>query len=69
MKFETLTHIILGTTLTFFIVLTIYFLLRLLFAKKEKKDTFTVHFRRTGVITIVLFIVYMSWIFIKKTFL
>jgi hypothetical protein len=64
-----LTHIILGSILTLSIIITVFLLLRMLLAPSAQKVIFSARFRKFAIITVVLFICYMGWIFIKKTFL
>jgi hypothetical protein len=69
MELTILAHIILGSILTLSIIITAFLLLRLLLAPSAKKAIFSARFRKSAIITVVLFISYMGWIFIKKTFL
>ncbi len=64
-----LAHIILGSTLSLFIILTAYYLLRMLLSPEEKKAVFNSRLRRSAIITIILFVAYMGWVFIKKSVL
>ncbi|QOY35630.1 hypothetical protein AWH56_023645 [Anaerobacillus isosaccharinicus] len=61
-----LAHIILGSILTGSIIITVFFLLRMLFAPSTQKAIFSARLRKSAIITVILFISYMGWIFIKK---
>lgn len=63
-----LAHIILGSILTASIIVTVFFLLRMLIAPSTQKPIFSARLRKSTIITVILFISYMGWIFIKKTF-
>ncbi|MCT8138246.1 hypothetical protein H1D32_11075 [Anaerobacillus sp. CMMVII] len=64
-----LAHIILGSILTISIITTVFFVVRMLFAPKADQPVFKRRFRKSAIITVVLFISYMGWVFIKRTFL
>lgn len=67
MEFTILAHIILGSILTISIIFTLFFLLRMLFTNNSNKAIFKARFGKSAIFTVVLFIVYMGWIFVKKT--
>lgn len=68
MDFIILTHIILGSILSLFIGLTIYYLLKMLITPDRNKAIFSARLRQSSLITLLLFVVYIGWIFIKKSF-
>ncbi|OIJ15640.1 hypothetical protein BKP35_01200 [Anaerobacillus arseniciselenatis] len=64
-----LVHIILGSTLSLLIILTIYYILRMLLSSQEQKANFKAKFKRFGILTVVVYVVYMGWVFIKNNFI
>lgn len=63
-----LAHIILGSILTLSIIITVFFLLKMLLAPSNQKAAVTARLRKSAFSTIALFILYMGWVFIKKNF-
>ncbi len=61
-----LVHIIMGSILSLLIVLTVYYLLRILMSTQEQKANFKTKFIRFGILSVVVYIVYMGWVFIKN---
>ncbi|MDQ0255279.1 4-hydroxybenzoate polyprenyltransferase [Evansella vedderi] len=63
-----LVHIILGSILTLAIIVTLYFLVRLLLAPKDKKTSYKPLFRKSLISTVALYTGYMIMIWSKNTF-
>ncbi|MBS4024309.1 MAG: hypothetical protein KGZ96_01395 [Clostridia bacterium] len=68
MTFSTLTHIILGSVLAITLLLTAYYLMRLVLAPQEKKLAFSSGLRKSAIWTVALFAIYFIWIMIKRAF-
>ncbi|MBS4026408.1 MAG: hypothetical protein KGZ96_12120 [Clostridia bacterium] len=66
MTLSILVHSILGTILTIAFLLTAYYLLRMVLAPTEQKETFISGFRRSAIWTVALFIIYFLWILVKR---
>ncbi len=62
-------HIVLGSILTVFLILTAYNFLRLTVAPGENREAYTSGTRRFAVASLIMFVLYFLFIAVKRAFL